>query len=205
MKNAVFLALTVLFSIGIGVLIVVIPYRERELALKNSLTRSQQSEQSLKKQIKTMQADQSASILKAKQKAQETTKAGLAYFQAKTTLLSPSKKQVDIYLNGNTSVDAVDLIMTYDATVTVVEVKKGNVFKSYPRLSAKDNTITVTGVAMPDGNSFAYGKTNELYATVIVETSATGAELAFDSIGSGAYFNGSPVLDATGNFESISL
>lgn len=205
MRNTFLLLATVLISVGIGAILVYIPMTQREKGLEQQVALNKMTVKNLEEKVVQLQTRQSKTILEEKQKQAESIKAGLAYFEAKVTSLDARRKQVDVYLNGITAVDAVDLVLKYDDTVAIEEVRKGTVFQSYPRLDAENGTVTVTGIAVPQGNGFLYGKTNAIYTTIIVEVKSSPAGLLLDTQNTKAYLNGSPVLDASSNFDRIAL
>lgn len=204
MKNILLLTMTVLFSAGIGAIITYIPLKQQIAALEKNIAAQQVSNRNLKEQVSELQGKEAVKLQEQKKAVEATAKVGLAYFTATVKPLSATEKQVDIYLKGDTSLDAVDLVLSHTDAVRVKEIRKGTVFVSYPRLIDKDNTITVTGVAMPQGDTFAYGKTGGIYATIIVESAPKGA-LIMNTKDTQAYYSGTPVLDFTSSFAQIAL
>jgi len=205
MKNTLLIALTVIFAIGIGAIIVYIPLKQQQDKLDKKVESTVTENRGLIEKVNDLQERESQKIRKQIEEAQPEPKTGLAYFTSSTKPLGNSQTQIDITLMGDTAVDAVDLILTHDTTVTVKELKKGTAFVSYPRLLDKDGIITVTGIAMPQGNSFAYGKTGEVFVTLIVESKAGSTGLKLDASDTKAYFNGTPILDFTRSFKDIAL
>lgn len=205
MKNILLLSLTVLFAAGIGALLVFLPMQQRITLLEKNASRMELANKNLALKVADLQKAESEKILEEKKAVEATAKVGLAYFTYTVTPLGGSKKQIDISLKGDTSLDAVDLVLTHPEAVKVTEIRKGNVFVSYPRLLDKDGSTTVTGVAMPQGNSFSYGKTGGTYATLIVETTGTNNALILNTRDTQAYYSGTPVLDFTRSFGQISL
>lgn len=205
MKNTLLIILTIIFSAGIGILVVYIPMKQQALALSKKITSVETENKSLKEKIRELQTRQSEKILVQKEIVKETEKAGLAYFTSTVTPISAYEKQVDIYLKGSTSVDAVDLVLSHKDTVSIKEIKKGTVFASYPRLLDKDGIMTATGIAIPQGDTFVYGKTGGIYVTLIVQTAGANEKLDLVTKDTQAYFSGTPVLDFTSSFTQISL
>lgn len=208
MKTKIFLTLIIVFSILIGALVVYLPSRSRETELRQQLTTENVHALSLQKQVGQLQETVSSQIVEQKQAALADYKDGLVYFSQKVTRLSANQLQVDIYLKGDpkTTADAVDLVMSYPQDIHIKEIRKGSSFASYPRLLDQNHVVTITGVAMPQGNTFVYGRVNELYATLIVEKEPGSAEsISLDTKNTQAYLDGSPVLDFTQSFKKIDL
>lgn len=205
MKNILLIVLTVLFAIGIGVIIVYIPSKQQQNNLEKQAVQLKTENTGLKDKVKELQTKESQQIQEQKQEVLETTKAGLAYFTHTVKDLGQNEKQIDIYLKGNTSVDAVDLVLTHKDTLKIKEIRKGTVFVSYPRLIDENGVVTITGIAMPQGNTFVYGKTGEIYATLIVTITEAKQTLDLNTKDTQAYFNATPVLDFTSSFAQIEL
>jgi len=208
MKIKILIVLLILFSIGLGSLAVYIPLRQKQVEMKQKLDTTKVRSDSLEQQVQDLQEQVSTQVIEQKQNALEGTKAGTVYFTAQKTRLSATTSQIDIYLKGEaqTTTDAIDLVLTYPASLRIREVRKGTAFASYPRLLDKDNSVTVTGVAMPQGNTFVYGKVNELYTTLVVEKPDTAsASLELDANNTQAYLEGAPILDFTQSFKKIDL
>lgn len=205
MKNTLLIVLTVIFAIGIGAIIVYIPLKQQQDKLDKKVQSTVTENKGLIEKVNDLQERESQKIRKQIEEAQPSPKTGLAYFTSAAKPLGNGQTQIDITLMGDTSVDAVDLVLTHDATVTVKELKKGTAFVSYPRLLDKDGVITVTGIAMPQGNSFAYGKTGQVYVSIVVESKTGNTGLKMDMSETKAYFSGTPILDFTRSFKEIAL
>lgn len=206
MKIKILIISIVLFAIGIGALLVYIPLWQQNKTLKDKIAREEKTSGVLKDTVRTLQQDAGQSMMEAKTKTLSQSKQGQVYFSYTITSNSLNETQVDVYLKGdtNTAIDAADLVLTTPETVQVKEIRRGTSFPSYPRLMQKDNAIIMTGVAMPSGTGFSYGKTNEVFATIIVETGRTKT-FTLDSSNTGVYLNGLPILDMTTSFKEITL
>jgi len=136
--------------------------------------------------------------------ALDEKKSGQLFFSAKSTQLPGGDTQIEITLDGNpaTSVDAVDLVLTYNNDTVVKEIKKGTAFPSYPRTLAKNGSITITGIALPMGNTISYGKVGSLFATITVNKKP-GTALILNTKNTQAYFNGAPILDFARTFKTL--
>lgn len=208
MKTKLLLVLAVLMAIALGALAAYLPLSQREAELKRRLSTETAKSEALQKQVESLQKTVSTQITTQKQAALSDTKEGQVYFSSQVTRLNASSAQIDIYLKGDpkTTTDALDLVMTYPQTVHIKELRKGTAFTSYPRLLNQDNSVTVTGVAMPQGNTFAYGKVNEIYVTLVVEKDGMApAAIELNTKDTQAYLNGTPVLDFTKSFKKIDL
>lgn len=206
MKAKIMMVLAVLLAVGIGAIIVYLPLKQEKDKLADQIKRSQEVEISLNKKVEEMNATQAKQLEEQKKIGLAEKKGGLVYFSQKTTPLSNNQVQVDISLSGekNTSVDAADLVLSYSPTLIIKEIKKGSVFPSYPRASDKSGSITITGLALPLGNTVTYGKIDEVYATLIVEKQGKGT-IEINTKDTQAYFNGTPILDFTSSFKPIAL
>jgi len=198
--------LAIVLAIGIGALIVYLPLKQEKDRLTNQLARSSEIEKGLNSKIKEMTTIQINQLEEQKKAGLAGKKEGLVYFSQKTIPLSNNEVQIDIFLSGekNTSVDAADLVLSYTPTLRIREIKKGSAFPSYPRNMYKDGVITITGLALPQGNTVTYGKTGEVYATIILEKQAKGT-VEINTKNTQAYFSGTPILDFTSSFKPIEL
>lgn len=206
MKAKIMMVLAVLLAIGIGAIIVYLPLKQEKDRLADQIKRSQEVGKSLEKKVAEMNALQAKQLEEQKKVGLAEKKGGLVYFSQKTTPLQNNQVQIDISLSGekNTSVDAADLVLSYSPTLIVKEIKKGTVFPSYPRASDKQGSITITGLALPLGNTVTYGKIDEIYVTLIIEKKGKGT-VEINTKDTQAYFNGTPILDFTSSFKPIAL
>ena len=206
MKTKIMLVLAVLLAVGIGAIIVYLPLKQEKDRLADQIKRSQEVEKSLEKKVEEMNAQQAKQLEEQKNVGLAEKKGGLVYFSQKTTPLPNNQVQIDISLSGgkNTSVDAADLVLTYSPTLKIIEIKKGTVFPSYPRITDKQGSVTITGLALPLGNTVTYGKIDEIYATLIVDKQGKGT-IEINTKDTQVYFNGTPILDFTSSFKPIDL
>lgn len=206
MKAKIMMVLAVILAIGIGAIIVYLPLKQEKDRLADQIKRSQEVEKSLGKKVEEMNTQQAKQLEEQKKVGLAQKKGGLVYFSQKTTPLPNNQVQIDISLSGekNTSVDAADLVLSYSPTLIVKEIKKGTVFPSYPRASDKSGSITITGLALPLGNTVTYGKIDEVYTTIIFEKKGKGT-VEINTKDTQAYFNGTPILDFTSSFKPIEL
>lgn len=204
MKIKLMVFLSVALATAIGAILVFIPLKQEKDRLANEAKISKQTATSLKTQVADMQKREASQIEIEKQTALSEKKEGMVYFTAKSTLLPGGDTQIDITLNGegNVSVDATDLVISYPSTVDVKEIKKGKAFPSYPRTLSKNGNIIITGIALPMGSSITYAKVNELFATIIVNKK-TDVKMNINIKDTQAYFNGEPILDFARSFKEF--
>ncbi|MFA5136617.1 MAG: hypothetical protein WC489_04455 [Patescibacteria group bacterium] len=206
MKTKILIISIVLFAIGIGALLTYIPLREQNRALKEKVTREEKTSGVLKDTVRALQQDAGQAIMQTKTENLSQSKTGNVYYTYTLTPGLPNQTQVDIYIKGdaNTAIDAADLVLTVPETIQIKEIRRGASFPSYPRLMQKDNALIMTGVAVPQAGGFAYGKTNEVFATIIIESGRTNV-FTVDYNNTGVYLNGLPILDMTKSFREITL
>lgn len=204
MKLKLMILASVLLALGIGAILVFIPLKQEKDRLANEAQISKQTATTLKSQVADLQKKEAAQIQTEKQTALSEKKEGTVYFSAKSILLPGGDTQIDITLNGegDVSVDATDLVISYPSGVEIKEIKKGTAFPSYPRALAKNGSITITGIALPMGSSITYGKVNELFATIIVNKK-TDVKMNINTKDTQAYFNGEPILDFSRTFSKL--
>src|SRR3989338_509626 len=199
MKVKIMFLLAVVFAVGVGALIVFLPFKQEKDRLADQMAISSAKEKSLTNKVAEMQAVQTLQI-------EEQKKSGLVYFSQKTIPLSNNEVRIDILLNGakDTSVDAVDLVLLYSPTLSVMEIIKGSALPSYPRTIFKDGVITVTGLALPNGNTVTYGKTGEVFAAIVFKRQGQGT-VEINTKDTQAYFGCTPILDFASSFKPIKL
>ncbi len=199
MKVKLILLFFVILAMGVGALIVHLPSKREKDHLAEQLSRSSEMEKSLINKVAEMKAAQTLQV-------EEQKKAGLVYFSQKTTPLPNNEVRIEISLNGgkDTSIDAADLILSYSSTLSIMEIIKGSAFPSYPRSIFQDGVITITGIALPQGNTVTYGKTGEVYAVIILKKQGRGT-IEINTKDTQAYFGGAPILDFTSSFKPIEL
>lgn len=226
MKNNILLILSIILAAGIGAVVVYIPFKQDKESMTKKITLFETMLKSQQGKIKDVQLKE-ADLLHAQKQGQNiiitpqvtptseepknntlNIKKGMVAFSQKTTKINEKEYQIDIYLNGekDTSVDAIDLILSHTSSLMVKEIKKGSAFPSYARLVDKDGVITITGIAIPQGNAFAYGKTGELFATLSIEKKDSNKEvIEINTKDTQAYFNGTPLLDISSSLHNIEL
>lgn len=206
MKVRVMMLFAVILAVGIGALVVYLPLKQEKDRLVDQLARSSEMEKSLTNKVEEMNVLQAKRLEEQKKAGLAGKKEGLVYFSQKTTLLPNNKAQIDIFLTGgkNILVDAADLVLSYSPNLSIKEIKNGAAFPSYPRSIYQDGVITITGLALPQGNLVTYGKTDEVYATIILEKQGQGT-VEINTKDTQAYFNGTPILDFISSFKPIEL
>lgn len=199
MKVKIMMFFSVILAMGVGALIVYLPFKQEKDRLTKQVAQSSAKEKRLINKVAEMKAAQSLQV-------EEQKKTSLVYFSQKTTPLPNNEVRIDISLNGkkDTSIDAADLILSYSSTLSIMEIIKGSAFPSYPRSMFQDGVITITGIALPQGNTVTYGKTGEVYATIILKKQGRGT-IEINTKDTQVYFGGTPVLDFTSNFKPIEL
>lgn len=208
MKNKLLLTGVIVFSILIGAAAVYFPTTRKETEMKKQLNQAVVQTNNLQEQVDSLQQTVATQIVEKKEAALSEYKPGTVFFTKTVTRLNAGQYQVDIYLKGDpkTTADAVDLVINYPQEIHIKEIRKGSVFTAYPRMIDQNSTVTVTGVAMPQGDTFSYGKIGELYATLIVDKApGSPVSLTVDAKNTAAYLNGSSILDLTQSFQKIDL
>ncbi len=197
----------IIFSSIIGALLIYIPYSKTHDQLIQQNRLLQQEKKSLQGKLDDERQKRAEMIKETKQNDEETPQTGGVFYSFTKTPLSKTETQIDVFLKGEKDmmIDATDLVLSHTPTIVIKEIKKGTAFPSYPRSMDLDGRITITGIAIPQGNSFMYGKTNELFVSLIVEKISGDGVITLIEKDTQAYINGAPILDFTRSFKQISL
>lgn len=155
-------------------------------------------------------SEQDLALYVEKEKVLHQTLVSPVYFSSQVRVLSPTKKEITISLQGNSAmkIDSADLSIAYPNTIHVVSILPGTAFPSYPRMVREKNIILISGVTTINETNFIYGKPNTLFATLIVEKIVPPAQkevLTIDSKNTKIFFKGESVLDEIKNITKIEL
>ncbi len=132
------------------------------------------------------------------------------YFVSSTKTISPSRFEVTFSLKGGTAMktDAGDLTLSYSSNLDVVEIKTGETFPQYPRKVISDGEVIITGVASLAGSSVTLGKSNTVFATIVVEKNGFTngkSTISLNKAKTQFYLQGKSVLNEQSSFADIQL
>jgi len=135
------------------------------------------------------------------EKQQINTPASLVYFTHSVKQISSIRSEVEIRLMGakDMKVDAADLSLKYGEGLTIVEIRKGSSFSSYPRALAQMGQLVVSGITQ--------NAMNAPFVTLIVEKKSSQASelLTVDGPNTKVFFRGVSVLDMSMSIDTIKL
>lgn len=155
-------------------------------------------------------SDADLAVYVNKERALENVSASLISFSSKVSSLSPAQKKVVIMLQGNPSmkVDAADLVLKYSDNLTVISVKTGESFASYPKNKVDESNIYVSGVASINEGTVRFGEVNKPFVTLVIEKKGDMQKqgiLTVDEINTKIFYQGVSVLDTNKEITQITL
>lgn len=146
-------------------------------------------------------------ILADKMKKMEEYQPQKLYFSSEVRKVEGGIITVVVKIEGNEEslLDAADLRLDFNDGVQILDVKKGNVFISYPQLSVQGASILVTGIASVKEKGMEFGNVGEVFATITLNKIKPKATLFSIKNDTDIYLMGESVYDTEKPDVSISL
>jgi len=131
------------------------------------------------------------------------------YFEARLSKQTATLSNLDIFLMGKNgeSVDGADLTLEASKNLRIVNVFPGQTFRQYPRVFFTGEEAIITGIADLTASGALPGEANRLFASLVVEQidPTLPASLQVNTAGTGAYFQGKPVLNQEQSLKKVTL
>ena len=129
------------------------------------------------------------------------------FFTSRVTKINNDQVTVDIYIEGDKTslLDAADLRIDFNEGIRILDIKKGQVFSSYPQLSVQGASIVVTGIASLVDRGLEFGKVGERFITISIKKIKPNATLTFMKEGTNIYLMGKSIYDFEKTLSIISF